>query len=228
MSSPATVTADAATRDEAVARAERIRAGIRSMNELQQDIADAYHARDWETLGYSTWDAYVSGEFGGSMPRLDRDERRELVVNLRAEGLSTRAIAVATGVHKDTVRNDLSTGENSPVDEPTPVIGINGKTYEPNQTADASEEPEELSQDAPASSPARPVTRKTPLPKFAADKVNELWRLTDGLLRVVKDERFQANRDSIRERCESELKLAEANLAAFHQALGIEKVTPES
>lgn len=112
------------TRDDAVARAERIRAGIRSMSELQQDIADAYHARDWATLDYKSWDAYITGEFGGAMPRLDRAERRELVVNLRAEGLSTRAIVAATGAAKSTVESDLSTVPNR---DSSPIVGVNGK-----------------------------------------------------------------------------------------------------
>lgn len=129
------------TRDDAVARAERIRAGIRSLAELQQDITDAYHARDWQTLGYDTWESYVAGEFGGAMPRLGRNERRELVVSLRAEGLSTRAIAAAAGTDDRTVRRDLSDAATAapeldtaePDDEPTPtpVTGRDGKTYTP-------------------------------------------------------------------------------------------------
>src|SRR5687768_8963598 len=55
---------ETSTRDEAVARAERIRTGIESMAALQDDIAAAYHRRDWTTLGYDSWDGYVSGEFG--------------------------------------------------------------------------------------------------------------------------------------------------------------------
>lgn len=119
------------TRDDAVARSERIRAGIRSLAELQQDITDAYHARDWATLGYDTWDSYVTGEFGGTLPRLDRQERRELTVNLRAEGLSTRAIASAAGADDKTVRNDLRDAGaecSAPADD-VPIIGQDGKTY---------------------------------------------------------------------------------------------------
>ncbi|MEU6641258.1 hypothetical protein ABZ863_01770 [Saccharomonospora sp. NPDC046836] len=122
------------TRDDAVARAERIRSGIRSLVELQQDITDAYHARDWQALGYDTWESYVAGEFGNSLPKLARDERRELVVSLRAEGLSTRAIASAVGSNRETVRQAIAADKKLPPAaeaeaEPAPVTGLDGKTY---------------------------------------------------------------------------------------------------
>lgn len=143
------------TRDDAIARAKRIRAGIRSLAELQQDIIDAYHARDWHVLGYGSWDGYVSGEFGNELPRLDRQERRELVVNLRAEGLSTRAIASVGGVSDYTVREDLRSGARNhapAVDpaEPDPadvaVTGLDGKHYAPtpSRTPLSSNELDEL------------------------------------------------------------------------------------
>lgn len=56
-----------------------------------------------------------------------RSERRELVVNLRADGLSTRAIASAAGASEATVRRDLPTAS---VDAVAPVVGVNGKAYE--------------------------------------------------------------------------------------------------
>jgi len=54
--------------------------------------------------------------------------RKEIVAELRADGKSTRAIAEAVGVSKDTVRNDLknSGGDNSP---PAGITGTDGKTY---------------------------------------------------------------------------------------------------
>lgn len=202
MNNSALATSNTADRDEAVARAERIRAGIRSMSELQQDIADAYHARDWETLGYQTWDSYVTGEFGGAMPRLDRTERRELVVNLRAEGLSTRAIAAATGVDQKTVVNDqraVRSGEeiSSPGKEAEPdrpVTGLDGKTYEPkNPQRGNKEEPEEPKEPTAA----KQASRRQPLPDFAHQAGWELRKAVERIERIVEDDRLSANKDKV-------------------------------
>lgn len=83
------------------------------------------------------------GEGGGDVvnaSRLDRQERRELAVTLRAEGLSTRAIASATGADRKTVMNDVRGGdlvengpsatEQEPQSTPAPVTGLDGKRYE--------------------------------------------------------------------------------------------------
>lgn len=151
---------EVSTRDDAVARAERIRSGIRALAELQQDITEAYHARDWQTLGYDTWDEYVSEEFGHALPKLDRTERRELVVNLRAEGLSTRAIASATGTSKSQVAEDARVQNWTPeVDEPesAPVTGLDGKTYAPKSPPIT---PEEIADLVPP--PQNPVRSARP------------------------------------------------------------------
>lgn len=172
------MTTEVSTRGDAVARAERIRSGIRSLVELQQDITDAYHARDWQTLGYDTWEAYVAGEFGHALPRLGRDERRELVVSLRAEGLSTRAIASATGSSVGTVHGDMATcselntsddeDDADPELEPKPerpVTGLDGKTYSPRSTRPdmlSDDDLAELNGATPAAKPDSKPTRKRP------------------------------------------------------------------
>lgn len=141
-----------ATRDQAIARAERIRVGIKSLSELQQDLADAYHARDWATLGYRSWDEYVTGEFGGSLPRLNREERRELVVNLEADGLTTRGIAAAVGTDHATVVRDLkaSGGASAP---PDGKIGLDGRRY-PSRPAETG--------NSPSVTEPKPKPRKAP------------------------------------------------------------------
>ncbi|TXS13392.1 hypothetical protein EAO71_35755, partial [Streptomyces sp. ms191] len=89
-------------------------------------IQEAYTTRAWAALGYGTWDAYCNAEFGTARLRLPRKERQEVVASLRDSGLSTRAIASATGMDQKTVRNDLAaSGE----DFSSPVLGADGKTY---------------------------------------------------------------------------------------------------
>ena len=92
-------------------RVEQIRTAVEDIKGL---IVDAYRARDWETLGYVTWDVYCREEFGGTIA-IPREERGDVVFTLRDAGLSTRAIGAAIGVDHVTVVNDLkSGGEYSP------------------------------------------------------------------------------------------------------------------
>lgn len=85
----------------------------------------------WMALGYATWDAYCAGEFTEArMVRLDREQRREIVAEMREAGMSSRAIASGLGVGKGTVDRDISaTAPSGPVAAPTPITGVNGKTY---------------------------------------------------------------------------------------------------
>lgn len=141
-----------ATVDEARTRADRIRAGLDSVHYTRNDIIDAYQARDWETLGYDSWASYVEAEFvGATRLRLPREDRRELVSTLRNAGLSTRAIASATGASKGTVDNDIKAGaQNWAPDDGSdsraqsatpgerafpPVTGLDGKSYAASKPA---------------------------------------------------------------------------------------------
>jgi hypothetical protein len=100
---------------------------------LTEHATEAYYGRVWEFLGYDTWDIYCTAE-GIHVPR-------EFIPELRAEGLSQRAIAAATGVHRRTVERDLEVGganappesepegETEPEEEPERVTGLDGKSY---------------------------------------------------------------------------------------------------
>lgn len=75
----------------------------------------------WDALGYDSWDDLCAQELHALELELPRDDRRELVMSLRAEGMSLRAIAAATGVSHPTVISDLKSGgkekrENLPPD----------------------------------------------------------------------------------------------------------------
>lgn len=61
--------------------------------------------------------------------QLTPEQRREVSVALRQEGHSLRAIGGALGVDEGTVRNDLkkATAEDSAVDLPSTVTGLDGK-----------------------------------------------------------------------------------------------------
>jgi hypothetical protein len=103
-------------------RRDRIRAGF---VELAPLIAAAYKAKDHHYFGYVTWAAFVHHEFGGPL-RLSRADRPRAVAELRAEGLSTRAIGEALDVAPSTVRADLAGERSRP---PRDVQGADGKRY---------------------------------------------------------------------------------------------------
>ena len=104
---------------------DKIKAGTAALWEL---IKEAYASRAWASLGYASWDDYCTQEFGTSRIRLPREERREVVASMREIGMSTRAIASATGMSKDTAARALSGVAN---ETPAPVTGTDGKTYTP-------------------------------------------------------------------------------------------------
>ncbi|MCX4801736.1 hypothetical protein OG594_08740 [Streptomyces sp. NBC_01214] len=93
-----------------------------------QLIREAYTSRTWAVLGYDTWDAYCTAEFGETRLRLPREERQEVVASLRESGLSTRAIASATGQSDRQVRRDLAGATFAAPDRPS-VVGTDGRVY---------------------------------------------------------------------------------------------------
>ena len=117
---------EVASRLEAEARRDRIKAGLVT---LWDDIKAAWRERDWLALGYESWDAMCAAEYRLGLV-LPRSERSEIVADLRQEGMSTRAIAAAVGVNNATVHRDLSGVANA-----TPVVGTDGKTYQPPHLA---------------------------------------------------------------------------------------------
>lgn len=110
------MTAAVATSAEARARVDRIKTGVEVIWSL---IVESYQARDWDALGYSSWDDMCTREFGTSRLRLPREERAETVHSLRDAGLSLRAISSATGHDVKTVRNDLAQVREIPTPDVT-------------------------------------------------------------------------------------------------------------
>jgi len=94
-------------------RVRRIRDSIVSLHETLGLIREAYEQRDWQTLGYGSWQDYLAAEFGESaFPRLTREQREELAGRL-ADTMSGRAIAAVLGVGKSTVQRDLAVAQVS-------------------------------------------------------------------------------------------------------------------
>lgn len=115
--------------------AERVGADHKTVGTVRDELEGSGEIPHFEnrtdTLGRSapaTKPPRSSAEFGAVRLQLPREARSETVRSLRDAGLSTRAIAAATGVNDKTVRNDLAGGEFSPP-APAPIVGTDGKRY---------------------------------------------------------------------------------------------------
>lgn len=185
---------------------DRIKVGVDAIWEL---IKQAYTSRAWSVLGYSSWDDYCTREFGTSRIRLPREERQEVVASMREIGMSTRAIASATGVSKNTITAD-SQREVSQIGTPAPapITGTDGKIYAPQprpstqqfasddqiapgMTADQLDELNVKPADEPSAPRRRPITE-------AFDSATyELKRAVERVARLTEDDRLEKNKDQI-------------------------------
>jgi hypothetical protein len=144
-------------------RADRIRSGLASIaatyEGISEAVAIAYHERDWGTLGYQSWDAYVEGEFAGHLPKLDRDARRQFVGELREAGLSTRAIGSVAGASDATVRRDLAGASiDAPADSNALSPAVSGAKDPPGTVREEGGRPNH------ASAPVAPPPAVPPAP----------------------------------------------------------------
>lgn len=138
----------------------------RQVSDLWGLIVRAYESRTWAVLGYESWDEYCEVEFEASRIRVPREDRKEIVCSLRDRGLSTRAIASATGVGPTTVRRELAGAPNGAPEQPK-VKGVDGKTYQvgrptpPTPKPDLHAVPDPQPQPQPAeTTPNEPTTPK--------------------------------------------------------------------
>lgn len=92
------------------------------------DVADDEHATE------------LAQTLNTDRRHLSPDQRRELVIDLRAQGHSERAIAGALGVGNGTVHRDLA-GAPDGAPQPESVRGADGKTYPARRPAPAAAPP---------------------------------------------------------------------------------------
>lgn len=189
------------TAAEARSLTDRIRGHLSGAHGL---LGEAYSRRAWVALGYESWDAYCAGEFTEArMVRLDREQRREIVADLRSQGMSTRAIASGLGVNRKTVMEDarqvVQNGPPAPTPCPTPspVIGTDGKTYtQPNRPAVTA-----------------PTAKRRPLVDSFTDATFDLTRAIERIERLATDDRFPQNAEQVATRNRGDLLRAAEALA---------------
>jgi hypothetical protein len=198
------------TEHQARALTDRIRIAVEGTWQL---IQEAYTSRAWAVLGYDTWDAYCTAEFGKTRLRLPREERQEVVASLRDSGLSTRAIASATALSEATVRRDLS-GASSDAPDAQSVIGTDGRVYSKSRPSVTEPAPDgdllagddwvqsegpgfEDAVTPPPGTPCAPVqAKRRPLPEAFTDAGRDLTRAAERLARLTEDDRFAKNREN--------------------------------
>jgi hypothetical protein len=167
-------------------------------------VVEAYQRRVWEPLGYGSWDSYCRAELGSTRLRLPSEEREEAVRSLRSAGLSTRAIASATGISRGTQYRSASGPHGPLAGANTPVTGLNGKSYtSPRPSGPGPDEPidAEIVDEAPAPvapPPSAPTTAKRrPLSEQAKDAGWEIRRAAERIARIVGDDRLPMNRQQV-------------------------------
>ncbi len=157
-------------------------------------IEQAFTARAWVALGYPSWDAYCASEFDRSRLRIPREERAEVVASMREIGMSTRAIAAATGLSVGTAHAVASGVQNR---TPAPVTGLDKKTYQPKHTAP---QPDSTAEDAGAGTRRRrPITEAFDTTRY------ELTKKADSLARLAADDRFDRHAAQLAHRYRGDL-----------------------
>lgn len=123
--------------DEARARADQIRAGVKQFAvDVAPLIVKAFLRRDWAALSYPSWEEYVRAEFKIE-DLFTLVDRPTAIHYMSMAGMSSRAIAGATGVSPRTVGRVLEgstveAGRDAAVDRPAQlpeghVVGSDGK-----------------------------------------------------------------------------------------------------
>lgn len=108
-------------------RARLLRQGLEEHLDL---LATAVEEEDWRTLEYDSVGAWYADVV--DIEKISVKVRRRLIVALRGEGQSLRAIATTLQTSKDTVQRELraATGEDmSQPATPDRVTGADGKSY---------------------------------------------------------------------------------------------------
>lgn len=213
-----------ATANEARALTDQIKVAVEGTWQL---IKHAYQSRAWDALGYSSWDDYCTREFGTSRLRLPREERQEIVSSMREIGMSTRAIAAATGMSKDTVHRELP-GVSNETPEPRPAAWYEPSTKEMEQLnrptvardIEPDVEPARVTGTdgkSYAAQPARTPNRPALPPQFASVAA-DLTRLIAKLEKLQNDDRYPGNRTSIADLCVPQFRRAADVLWDFMDA----------
>lgn len=135
-----------ASREESEAITAQLRQALENTQEL---IIEAFQKKVWLSLGYGSWNDYVTGEFAGLELNPPKEERVSVIASYHQAGMSSRAISAVTGLSKGTIGRELKKAkEENLVADDVAVAGLDGKvrTYSKDKgQADSGPELFELS-----------------------------------------------------------------------------------
>ncbi len=197
-------------------------------------------------LGYRSWTAYVSEQFGDLLPRLARTERLPFVELMAEEGMSTRAIAAVVHTSHQTVANDLNsagvktlTPDDSEIVDAAIVEGVEDDFFFTNEQFETALADAKAGDDLCREKAARKqITgrdgktytaqvpraprRRRPLPEAYRDTSYALLKSAQSLSRLHQDDRFTANREAVQHHG-NELARVANELDALLDDLGIDR-----
>jgi len=155
-------------------------------------------------LGYPSWTAYVSTELSDALPRLRRSQRRDVVAQLTAKGMSARAIAPVVRSSQGTVARDLRRGADAPPEFDPYAMPFAWIVLEDEPVAPV-------------------VPRRQPLPSTYEWVTWQLVNSAEALARLHLDDRFAKHRQAVRRRNLPDLARAAAVLADLLADLGSDR-----
>lgn len=86
-------------------------------------IIEAYISRSWAALGHSSWEAYITSEYGDRRPEMLLSQRRAIAAKMHDAGLTVRAIGTVLGLHFTTAHRDATGRTRVSREESVYVIG---------------------------------------------------------------------------------------------------------
>jgi hypothetical protein len=178
-------------------------------------IREAIERQAYAAMGYTGVSQYVSECFGSALERLGVEVRREVVRELTAAGMSTRAIGAVTGTSVGTVHNDQVFNVEHPADPEPPAKvyctrcgsgGPNGCYCGAPCTPEGGLDP--LPEPAPAVTglDGKTYTRPTPTPRATPRKpladsfftaLYDAGKKVESLHRLTEDDRWPQNAEKV-------------------------------
>ena len=169
-------TATLVTREQAETITQNLRNALERAYGL---IEHAYKVRCDIAMGYESWAAYVSAEFGPDGLAVPKSERSKVIALFDVAGMSQRAIASATGVSKDTVNRALNSSvSNETVDSDSPATktGLDGKERAARKPSRSQNPPEDSDEKSSGTPSARRTPKCWPLTNSSIEEsLSEAW-----------------------------------------------------
>lgn len=178
-------------------------------------IEQAYLTRAWAALDYASWDDYCAAEFDRARIRIPREERSEVVASLREIGMSTRAIAAATGLSVGATHAAMAGVQNR---TPDLVVGLDDKAYKPKPTEREPLTPPDTGEVQAESVDSEPDSRRTPRRTPITESFDkarfDVVKKAEALARLAADDRFDGHAEQLAHRFRSDLLRARDTLQA--------------